>query len=161
MVASGQSMKLSDYLRPDLIQADLRARNKADCLRRLIDMVAAAGAVRDPEDSLARLLERERVVSTGIGNGVAIPHAKSAHVKDLVIAVARVGAGIDFDALDGRPVYVLFLLLGPQEAASQHVRLLARIARLVKAHGFLDRLRAADTAESIYKLIREEDDRQP
>lgn len=154
-------MKLSDYLRQDLIQADLRPRNKADCLRQLIDMVAAAGVVRDPGDSLQRLLERERVISTGIGNGVAIPHAKSANVKGLVIGVARVAAGLDFDALDGRPVHVLFLLLGPQEAASQHVRLLARIARLVKSEGFLDRLKAAASAEAIYQLIREEDERHP
>jgi fructose-specific phosphotransferase system IIA component len=154
-------MKLSDYLRRDLIQADLRPRGKADCLRLLIDMVAAAGVVRDPEDSLERLIEREKVVSTGIGNGVAIPHAKTAHVKDLVIGVARVSAGLDFDALDGQPVHVLFLLLGPQEAASQHVRLLARIARLVKAEGFLDRLKAAPGADAIYQLIREEDDRHP
>jgi fructose-specific phosphotransferase system IIA component len=160
-VASGQSMKLSEYLRQDLIQADLRPASKAECLRMLIDMVAAAGVVRDAEDSLERLIERERVVSTGIGNGVAIPHAKTANVKDLVIGVARVAAGLDFDALDGQPVHVLFLLLGPQEAASQHVRLLARIARLVKSEGFLDRLKAASSAEAIYQLIREEDDRQP
>jgi len=154
-------MKLAEFLRQDLIDPNLRAADKTDCLRQMAALLARAGVVRGEEDSLARLLEREKVVSTGIGNGVAIPHAKAAHVQQMVVAVARVAGGIDFEALDGRPVYILFLLLGPQEAASLHVKLLARIARLVKAEGFLDKLREAETADVLYRLILDEDGRQP
>ncbi len=154
-------MKLTDYLRKDLIEPDLRPADKTDCLRQMAALLVRAGVVRGEEDPLARLLERERVVSTGIGQGVAIPHAKAAHVQNMVVAVARLKQGIDFESLDGQPVQVLFLLLGPQEAASLHVRLLARIARLVKVDGFIDRLRRAATAEEIYAAICEEDGRQP
>lgn len=154
-------MKLSDYLRQDLIDPDLRPADKVDLLRQMTALLVRAGVVRGEEDPLDRLLEREKVVSTGIGNGVAIPHAKAAHVQEMVIAVGRVAGGIDFEALDGKPVYVVFLLLGPQEAAALHVRLLARIARLVKTEGFLERLRKADSARMIYDIVREEDERQP
>jgi len=154
-------VKLIDYLRHDLIAPDLKPAGKADCLRQMTRLLEGAGVVAAAEDSLARLLEREKVVSTGIGNGVAIPHAKSANVRSIVISMARVTGGMNFESLDGQPVYIVFLLLGPQEAAGMHVKLLARIARLVKAPGFLDRLRAADTAEGIYQAVREEDERQP
>jgi PTS system nitrogen regulatory IIA component len=79
----------------------------------------------------------------------------------MVISVARVAEGLDFESLDGQPVHILFMLLGPQEAAGLHVKLLARIARLVKQPEFLERLRAADTARALHQVIREEDERQP
>lgn len=154
-------MKLIDYLRQDLIAPDLKPSDKTDCLRRMTEQLESAGLIGAADDSLARLIEREKVVSTGIGNGVAIPHAKSANVRDIVISMARVAGGINFESLDGQPVYIVFMLLGPQEAAGLHVKLLARIARLVKAPGFLERLRESDTAERIYQTVREEDERQP
>jgi PTS system nitrogen regulatory IIA component len=154
-------MKLIDYLREDLIDPDLRPRDKADCLRQMAERASRAGVIRDLEESLKSLLEREKVVTTGIGNGVAIPHAKSANVHGMVIAVGRVAEGLDFEALDGQPVHILFMLLGPQEAAGLHVKLLARIARLVKQPDFLKRLREAQTAPDLYQVIREEDERQP
>lgn len=154
-------MKLSDYLRQDLVEPDLRAAGKTECLKKMVALLARAGVVRGEEDSLARLLEREKVVSTGIGHGVAIPHAKAAHVQQMVIVAARVAQGVDFEALDGQPVYILFLLLGPQEAASLHVRLLARIARLIKVEGFIEQLKKTESAEALYRAIREEDERHP
>ncbi|MEE9219061.1 MAG: PTS sugar transporter subunit IIA [Acidobacteriota bacterium] len=154
-------MKITDYLREDLIDANLKPRDKVDCLRQMIAVLVRAKAILNPEDSLARLLEREKVVSTGIGNGVGIPHAKAADVSRMVVAVARVEGGFDFEALDGRPVHILFLLLGPPQQAGLHVKLLARIARLIKHPGFLERLKQADTAKKLYQVIQNEDQRNP
>ncbi len=152
-------MKITDYLQENMVDADLRPRDKVDCLRQMIGLLAQAKAIRDEEDSLTRLLEREKVVSTGIGNGIAIPHAKAAHVSSMVIAVARVKEGLDFEALDGRPVHILFLLLGPPQKAGLHVKLLARIARLVKDPAFLEQLKLADSAQKLYQVIRTGDER--
>lgn len=152
-------MKITDYLQENMVNADLRPRDKVDCLRQMIGLLAQAKAIRDEEDSLTRLLEREKVVSTGIGNGIAIPHAKAAHVSSMVIAVARVKKGLDFEALDGRPVHILFLLLGPPQKAGLHVKLLARIARLVKDPAFLEQLKLADSAQKLYQVIRTGDER--
>lgn len=152
-------MKITDYLQENMVVADLKPRDKVDCLRQMIGILMEAKAIRNEKDSLARLLEREKVVSTGIGNGIAIPHAKAAHVSSMVIAVARVKKGLDFEALDGRPVHVLFLLLGPPQQAGLHVKLLARIARLIRDPAFLEQLKLADTAQKLYQVIRTGDER--
>jgi fructose-specific phosphotransferase system IIA component len=154
-------MKITDYLGKNSIDADLRPRDKKDCLRQMIGLLARAEAIRDEKDSLVRLLEREKVVSTGIGNGIAIPHAKAAHVPKMVIAMARVREGLDFEALDGRPVHILFLLLGPPHEAGLHVKLLARIARLIKNPDFIEQLKTSETAEKLYQVIHKQDGLNP
>src|SRR5215467_8155452 len=128
-------MALADFLRADLIFLDLHPKDMEDCLRSMVDLAAKRGAISDPVDALTRLVERERCMSTGMGGGVAVPHAKTDRVRSLVVLLGRVDDGVDFKAIDGKPVCLVFLLLGPPESTRQHVDLLARIASLVKAPG--------------------------
>ena len=128
----------------------------------MVDAATACGAIPDAPDALRRLLERERTMSTGMGGGVAVPHAKTDKVRNLVVAMARVSDGVDFKAIDGKPVYLVFLLLGPPDSTRQHVDLLARIAYLVKAPGVIDAMRSAVTPAQILEILRiESRERRP
>lgn len=147
-------MLLIDFLRENMIFRDLQPRDMPDCLRMIVDGAAAAGAIADPEDALARLLERERTMSTGMGGGVAVPHAKSAKMTRMIVALGIVPDGVDFKAIDGRPVHVVFLLLGPPDSTRLHVDLLARIAFLIKVPGVLDAIRGAGAPKAVLEAIR-------
>jgi len=149
-------MALSDYLREDLILLDLHPTDMEECLRIMVDQASSCGAIPDAPDALRRLLERERTMSTGLGGGVAVPHAKTDKVRHQVVALGRVLDGVDFKAIDGKPVHLVFLLLGPPDSTRQHVDLLARIAYLVKAPGVIDALLAAATPQQILEVLRQE-----
>jgi len=120
----------------------------------MVDAAASRGAIPDAPDALHRLLERERTMSTGLGGGVAVPHAKTEKVRNQVVAMARISDGVDFKAIDGKPVYLVFMLLGPPDSTRQHVDLLARIAYLVKAPGIIDSMRNAVTPAQILDILR-------
>ncbi|HWP35278.1 MAG TPA: PTS sugar transporter subunit IIA, partial [Thermodesulfobacteriota bacterium] len=113
----------------------------------------------EPARLLGALLERERIGSTGVGEGVAIPHAKLAGVRRLVGAFARSRGGIEFGAVDGRPCRLFFLLVAPEDAASDHLRALARVAKLMRDPEVRRRLLEARDQEALYTLLAEEDDR--
>ena len=147
-------MSLSELLREDLIFLDIHPEDMPECLRMMVEQASAQGAISDPEDALARLLERERTMSTGMGGGVAVPHAKSQQCRSMVVSLARVEDGVDFRAIDGKPVTIVFLLLGPPDSTREHVDLLARIAYLVKKPGFLDTLHGANHPREILDAIR-------
>ncbi|HET9481085.1 MAG TPA: PTS sugar transporter subunit IIA [Candidatus Polarisedimenticolia bacterium] len=149
-------MSLPDFLREELIFLDLHPKDMPECLEAMVGLAADRGAVADRADALTRLLERERTMSTGMGGGVAVPHAKSPQCRSMVVAMARVEDGVDFKAIDGKPVYVVFLLLGPPDSTRQHVDLLARIAYLVKSPGVLDRIRSASDPSQVIEAIRGE-----
>ena len=153
-------MALPDFLREDLIFLDLHPKDMEECLDMMVGLAAARGIVADPADALARLIEREQTMSTGLGGGVAIPHAKSDKVRNMVVAMARVPDGVDFKAIDGKPVYVVFLLLGPPDSTRLHVDLLARIAYLVRTPGFLDQIKSAADPRRIMEAIRAERERR-
>ena len=151
-------MKLVDLLSQDAISTDLKAQEKKTVLEELCGLLSSTRKLANPEDMVQVLMERESLGSTGIGQGVAIPHAKSAAVKDQVAALAISRRGIDFDALDGEPVYIIFLLVAPADAAGNHLKALAKISRLLKDKFFRQALRDAKSAEEILKIIREEDE---
>ncbi|MCI0410912.1 MAG: PTS sugar transporter subunit IIA [Acidobacteria bacterium] len=148
-------MSLSQLLKEDLIFLDLHPEDMPDCLRIMVQRAAEQGAISDPEDALERLLVRERTMSTGMGGGVAVPHAKSQRCRSMVVTLARVEDGVDFKAIDGKPVTVVFLLLGPPDSTRDHVDLLASIAHLVKKPGFLSTLHSAEHPRQILHAIRE------
>jgi mannitol/fructose-specific phosphotransferase system IIA component (Ntr-type) len=147
-------MTLSESLRENLIFFDLHPRDMPECLEMMVDRAAAAGSIADRADAIARLLEREATMSTGMGGGVAVPHARTARLSGMVVALGLVPDGVDFRAIDGKPVHVVFMLLGPPDSTRQHVDLLARIAYLVKVPGVLDALRSAATAAQVLEAIR-------
>ena len=152
-------MRVEDILAPQLVLPVLTATTKAGVL----DELASAVAAQHPEIDRTRLLEaldeRERLNSTALGEGVAIPHGKLPGLRRVFAAFGRSPSGVDFQSLDGKPTYLFFLLVAPEESAGAHLKALARISRLLKDEGFRSRLREAPDAEALYRTIREEDAR--
>lgn len=153
-------MKIMDFLNENAISANLKATTKEGIIRELIELLFKAQAIKDKEKLIKILLEREALGSTGIGQGVAIPHGKSESVKDLVAAFGLSKKGVNFDSLDGEQVYIFFLLVAPEDAAGPHLKALARISRLLKDKYFRDTLKTAPDEKIILKIIKQEDDKK-
>jgi PTS system nitrogen regulatory IIA component len=151
-------MKLTDILSPESITLDLKAEGKRDVLEELCRLLADAKKLPDPEALLQTLVDRESLGSTGIGQGVAIPHGKSPAVPAQAAALGLSKKGVDFDALDGEPVYILFLVAAPPDAAGPHLKALAKISRLLKDKPFRQSLRDAVSVDDVLKIIGSEDD---
>lgn len=147
-------MLLSELLSADRIKIPLGRRSKHDLLRELVELVVPGGERAAVDTILAAVVEREQVLSTGIGGGVAIPHAKTPVVDQLVLAAGVTPEGVEFDALDGRPVQIFFLLVGPESAAGAHVKALSRISRLLRRAVLRDQLSAAPTSEAFLRIVR-------
>ncbi|MFQ5768547.1 MAG: PTS sugar transporter subunit IIA [Acidobacteriota bacterium] len=148
-------MNLSNLMEVRLVETNLSASSCSSCLRIMVDRMASEGLVKDPQEALRRLEEREKVMSTGIGEGIAVPHARCPEVDRTLIALGRCPAGIPWNAVDGHPVRIIFLILGRPESSAEHVRVLGSIARLVKKPGFHARLDSAGTAEEILAVIQD------
>jgi len=122
-----------------------------------VRVVAARGIIKDETAVLERLLERERIQSTAVGSGIAIPHCFTDEIADLVIVIARAPAGIAFDSFDGRPTHVVFLLMGNRQEHGLHLKALARIARLIKSTSFIDRIVSAGSVDEMVRVFGEEE----
>jgi mannitol/fructose-specific phosphotransferase system IIA component (Ntr-type) len=146
---------LTELLSVERIKIPLESQTKDELLRELVGVCADADGIEDREDVLRAVRERESVLSTGIGNGVAIPHGKSSAVPVLRMAAGRAAAPVEFDALDGQPVSLFFLLVGPESAAGPHIKALSRISRLVRRDDVRDRLVAARSAEEFLQTLQE------
>lgn len=146
-------MLLTDLLTPERIKIPLVASEKDALLRELVGLVGNGGG--DAERILQAVRDREEVLSTGIGNGVAIPHGKTAAVDRLVLAAGVARQGVDFEALDGKPVQLFFLLVGPESAAGDHVKALSRISRLLQRDTFRNRLASAAHPDEFYAIVSE------
>jgi len=150
-------MKVTDILTPDLVLPDLKGNTKDQILKELAQGLAAKHPEIKLNDLAAVLSERERLGSTAIGDGIAIPHGKLRGVTKIIGAFGRHRAGVDFESLDGNPTQIFFVLVAPEDSASLHLKALARVSRLLKDESFRSRLlNAADDAE-IFRLIKEED----
>jgi fructose-specific phosphotransferase system IIA component len=148
-------LQLTELLTPERIKIPLVSSTKDEILAELVEVVGRNAAVRDLDDVLRAVREREEVLSTGIGSGVAIPHGKSAAVHDLALVAGVHPEGVDFEALDGKAVNLFFLLVGPESAAGQHVKALSRISRLLRRDSFRVRLTEATTPQQFYSIIAE------
>jgi fructose PTS system EIIBC or EIIC component len=146
---------LTELLSVERVKIPLEAESKDDLLRELVAVCADANQIQDRDDVLRAVTEREAVLSTGIGNGVAIPHGKSSAVPGLRMAAGRSARPVDFEALDGEPVSLFFLLVGPESAAGPHIKALSRISRLVRRDEVRERLIAARTAEEFLHALQE------
>ncbi len=151
-------MKLHHYLRPELVTLDLETEGVENTLRDLVHLLAESGLARDEGSVLDALLERESAQSTGIGGGVAVPHAVYPELNSTVIALAISRKGIDFLSLDEKPVHAIFLLLSPPASSSTHIKLLARIARLMRQPDVLEQLLNASSADEVIEKIRQFDE---
>lgn len=150
-------MHIAEFLREDLVLPDLAADDKASALAELSRELARAYGGLDAGRLAAALLEREKLGSTGVGEGVAIPHGKLPGLPGLIGAFARKRAGLDFAAIDGKPTALFFVLFAPENSAGVHLKALARISRLFKQPQFRRAILDADGAPEIFRLISEED----
>ncbi|HET9552993.1 MAG TPA: PTS sugar transporter subunit IIA [Anaeromyxobacteraceae bacterium] len=152
-------MKIVEFLRPDAVIEHLAGRTAPEVLAELCRPVAAAAGL-DAGKLLQTLLDREKLGSTGIGEGVAIPHAKLAALPVLTAAFGRAPEGIDFRAIDGRPARLFFALFAPESSAGVHLKALARVSRIFRSPAFREAILAAPDAAAIYRLIETEDARE-
>jgi PTS system nitrogen regulatory IIA component len=152
-------MKIVDLLSPSAINADMAATEKNGALAELADVILKVEKGLDHSEVLRVLHERERLGSTGIGEGVAIPHGKLRDLRQLLIAFGRSRRGIDFDSMDGKPAHLFFLLIAPEESVGAHLKTLARISKLLKNQAVRDRLLEAAGSEEIYKILVDEDEK--
>ena len=152
-------MKIEDILAQELVLPDLAARSKTDVLVELANAVSAVHPELERERLVQALEDRERLNSTALGDGVAIPHGKLPGIKRVFAAFARSRQGVDFHSLDGGPTNLFFLLVAPEDSAGAHLKALARISRLLKDASFRERLLDAPDAAMLYDIIREEDAR--
>ncbi|MBU1149699.1 MAG: PTS sugar transporter subunit IIA [Proteobacteria bacterium] len=151
-------MKIMDILKKEFILEELKAKSKREVLVELAAVFARGKTKFDPEAMLHVLLEREKLGSTGIGDGIAIPHGKLAGLEEMVIAFGRSREGVDFEAMDGKPAHLFFLLMAPENSAGQHLKALAKISRMLKDAVFRKYLLAAKTHDDLYQALVEKDD---
>jgi PTS system nitrogen regulatory IIA component len=152
-----EKLKILDFLSPNAIVPELAATTKKEVLEELVALLSKEGKVKDVKATVEVLIEREKLGSTGIGQGIAIPHAKTDQAQTVVAASGLSRKGVQFDSLDGDPVNIFFLLVAPPDAAALHLKALARISRLLKDKFFRQSLRETKTSVEILKLIKEED----
>ena len=150
-------MKISDILTEDLARAGLEGRSKDEIIDAMVDLVAHSPKVVDKEKVRAAIFEREKIMSTGVGNGFAIPHGKTDAVTDIVAAFAVTQEPIDYDSLDEKPVRLVFLLVGMNNMVGPHIKLLSRISRLMNKEEFRNRLLAVTTPAEILELFKQEE----
>ncbi|MFZ2324808.1 MAG: PTS sugar transporter subunit IIA [Ignavibacteriaceae bacterium] len=151
-------MKVSELLKPEFVIPQLKGETKEDVINELIDLFKNDPRVEDIEKVRTAVLEREKVMSTGVGKGFAIPHGKTNAVKEIVGAFGKISEGVDYDSLDGNPVQLIFLLVGKDNLISTHIKLLSRISRLMNKDDFRHRLTEANTADDIVKLFSDEEE---
>jgi fructose-specific phosphotransferase system IIA component len=155
-------MKIMDFLSRKAIAVDIKSIKKEDVLKEMVDLLIDAGEIekRYRNKLIDALMARESLGSTAIGQGIAIPHAKSECVDKLVAAFGLSKKGVDFDSLDAEPVFIFFLLVAPQDSAGPHLKALARISRLLKDKYMRDSLRACQDEKSVVKIISQEDEKK-
>lgn len=152
-------MKITDFLNQDLMIADLSSKDKPGVLAELAQKMAERFPHLGAAELERVLWERERLESTGIADGVAIPHGKMTSLSELVAAFGRSTDGIDFQAIDGKPSHIFFVLVAPENSVGLHLKALARISRLCKNQSFRTRLLEAKGAAELFQAISEEDGR--
>lgn len=154
-------MKLTDFVVKKAIVPDLKATTKEDVIREMVASLKTAGSIsaEDEEAVVAAILKREELGSTGIGNGVAVPHTKHPSAQELVATVAVSRDGVDFSSLDGEDVFILFLLVSPPDRPGDHLRGLENISRHLRGQDFCNFLKQSTTATDVWELLAEADSR--
>ena len=146
-------MQLDQIFKVEFINANLLAQTKTEALAELVNTMIKGGFKLNSSSIIKILQQRENLGSTGIGDGVAIPHGKIPELDDLIVAFGRSTEGIDYDSLDGKPVHLFFLLLAPENSAGQHLKVLAKISKMLKIANFRKMLLKAKTQSDLYKII--------
>jgi fructose-specific phosphotransferase system IIA component len=150
-------MKISDILQEDLVAPDLPGSSKEEVINQLVDIVGKSNKVKDKEKVREAIFEREKIMSTGVGKGFAIPHGKTDAVTDIVAAFAVTREPIHYQSLDAEPVRLVFLLVGRDNLVGPHIKLLSRISRLMSKDEFRKKLLEAQTPQEIVKIFKVEE----
>ncbi len=150
-------MKISDILTEDLVVSRLKGTSKQEIIDAMVDLVATSPKVLDKDKVHEAIFDREKIMSTGVGNGFAIPHGKTDAVTDIVAAFAVTEEEIDYDSLDEKPVRLVFLLVGKDNLVGPHIKLLSRISRLMNKEEFRNQLLSTSSAKEILDLFRHEE----
>jgi PTS system nitrogen regulatory IIA component len=153
--------KIRDLLEDDLVIEEIKATDKIGVIREFAEVLQATGRVKDAEALVRVLLERESLGSTGIGDGVAIPHGKLSFISDMVVAFGRSSRGVDFQSLDAKPAYLFFLLVTPDDKPGDHLKALARISRILKNPVLRENLKRTSDRQELKRLLYEEDSKYP
>ena len=152
-------MKIVDFLKEEWILPDLRGTDKTSVLKELSAPLVEPCRMKSHDDLLSILAERERLESTGIGGGLAIPHGRVKTLSDFAIALGRSVKGVDFDSIDRKPTHLFFLVMAPENSAANNLKLLGRIVTLLKDAPFRKRLMEAKTQQEIFQALSQEDEK--
>ncbi len=150
-------MKILDVLPRETILGDLKSQDKKGIIEELVNPVSRIAGINN-EDLVQVLMERERLGSTGIGGGIGIPHGKLKDIDNLILGFGLSRKGVDFESLDNKPTHIFFLLITPENSTGLHLKLLARISKILKHELFKERLLNAADSDEIYSIIGEEDE---
>ncbi|MBU2590934.1 MAG: PTS sugar transporter subunit IIA [Nitrospinota bacterium] len=152
-------MKTSDIFGKNLIIPALKSSDKSGIIEELADYLVGEGVIKDKKALVNALQEREKLGSTGIGDNIAIPHAKSAEVDTVIALFARSKKGISFDSLDGKPVNYIFLLIAPTQSGGDHLKAMAKISKMLKGEEFRRKLLTASDSQELYQAIVDENEK--
>lgn len=150
-------MKILDNLKKEAILDDLKSQDKKGIIEELVAPIASSSSINH-ENIVRVLLERERLGSTGIGNGIGIPHGKLKGIDSIILGFGLSRKGVDFESMDGQPTHIFFLLISPENSAGLHLKLLAQISKILKADSFREKLLKASNTNEIYDLISQVDE---
>jgi PTS system fructose-specific IIC component len=151
-------MKVFELLDEKFILTDFKSEDKEKIINELIDLYKGSDKVNDLEKVRSAVLEREKIMSTGVGKGFAIPHGKTNAVNDVIASFGKTGSDIGYDALDGNPVHLIFLLVGRDDMVSKHIKLLSRISRMMNKDEFRDMLINAESKKDIIEIFKKEEE---
>ncbi|HIE05893.1 MAG TPA: PTS sugar transporter subunit IIA [bacterium (Candidatus Stahlbacteria)] len=147
-------MKLAELLSPDVVLTSLKAKEKMAAIREIAEHLVAKGLIVDDDLFLKAIDNRENLESTGIGNGIAIPHAKTDAVKELILAIALSRDGVDFEAIDGQPSHIIFMIVSPDSKKGDYIRTLAKISRIIRKPAIKEKLKNATSVNEVLDIIR-------
>ncbi|MEW5814943.1 MAG: PTS sugar transporter subunit IIA [Spirochaetota bacterium] len=149
-------MALADLISSEVVKVPLQSKNKTDVIKELIEVLKDSGRIKEIEAAYNAVIARENLSSTGLEEGIAVPHAKTTAVQTLAMALGIAPGGVDFNALDGKPSYIFFLMLAPPDQPGPHIEALSEIARITKSKAFCNLLINAKSSAEVVELFREE-----
>ncbi len=152
-------MKIAEILQEQCVVADIRGKTKKEIITELVETLAKARLVKDVEPVVNVVMDREKLGSTGIGNGVAVPHGKLKSINNIMCAFGRSQNGVDFDAVDRAPVHIFFLVLAPEDSASLHLKVLSRITKILRDQSLRKKIIKLTNVRELYTSILEEDEK--
>lgn len=150
--------KLSDLLDARCVRLDLKARKKEDAVRELVGLLVDAGKLEgDAERYAGEVMEREKISSTGIGGGIAIPHRLIAGVSGIMMAIGRSDKGVPYDTVDGKPAHLIFMIISAQGRNAEHLKILSKLSRLLNDRSFFEALMRAQSGEDVLEMFKDKE----